>query len=599
MKPRDTGSMSPEEASSWRRVRKYAVPRAMIAQATQRRLAGDWRGACAAGWVDVAFDLGEVGREWGTLVKDALQEDLEHLAPDLLRWHLPRYLRGRTTLQPGRLAVLATYARNPADGPLLYVTSSKMVDGPQRLTLCLGQMPATKDDAWWRMGRTENWIASPHLWDARRAGDLLARCGGGARAPFLHADGTPLRAGELPTADPGHDDPAGRAEWVALLDERGKADEAYRAAGIKLDDTPPVAKGSRYGNYGSPPRLGEVLGEHRLDLTRLEPEIRALEAAGLGRRFQVPRSGMVRVMFELRPRAGLGGGLFHWAPEAGLDARLVHYSEGQDVTYLPEACWRRLPDLDLLRGGEVTIDQLHPLVSASLAPGRAPRESDGPPDLRPPSTVRVRCRGQWHEVLSHGGQLKTSHSEEEVRRERALRAFGGPVTGCFAVQQAWTSGVGRLPRALREQRNEFFQLVQHGDTAGVVRLLDAGVDPRIRDGRQRTLLHALHLLDWQVLLPRLLADGLDMEARDHHQRTPLHVAVGEGPEALVRALLDVGARPDVVDHQGGSLLSVIAHHRRMELKFLHDAILRDYPGLAVRRTPWGNYDEPLLGDLDE
>jgi hypothetical protein len=589
--------MSPEEASSWRRVRKYAVPRAMIAQATQRRLAGDWQGACAAGRLDVAFDLGEVGRTWGTSIRDALRGDLEHLAPDLLRWHLPRYLRGRTTLQPDRLVVIAAYARNPADGPLLYLTSSKMVDGPQRLTLCFGRMETPKADAWWRAGRMENWIASPHLWDARRAGDLLARCGGGQRAPFLHADGTLLRAGELPEADPGPGDPARRAEWMALLAERGKAADAYRAAGIELDETPPAVKDSRYRSFGTAAGLREVLGEHRLDLSRLEPEVRRLEAAGVGLRFQVPHSGLLSILVESRSGTGLAG-LFR-APAGGLRVRLGYRSEVRDWMHLPEACWRRLPDIDLLRDGMITIDQLHPLVSASLAPGRAPRESDGPPDLRLPPAVRVRCRGQWHEVLSHAGRLVTAHSDEEVRRERALRAFGGPVTGCFAVQQAWTSGSGRLPRALREQRNEFFQFVQHGDTAAVVRLLDAGVDPGIRDGRQRTLLHALHLLDWQVLLPRLLTEGLDIEARDHRQRTPLHVAAGEGPEALVRALLDAGARPDVIDHEGSSLISVIVYHKRMELKFLHDAILRDHPGLAVRRTPWGNHDEQLLGDVDE
>jgi hypothetical protein len=32
--------------AGWRRVRRYAVPRWMIEQATERRLAGDWRGAC-------------------------------------------------------------------------------------------------------------------------------------------------------------------------------------------------------------------------------------------------------------------------------------------------------------------------------------------------------------------------------------------------------------------------------------------------------------------------------------------------------------------------------------------------------------------------
>ncbi|MFE2103348.1 ankyrin repeat domain-containing protein, partial [Streptomyces sp. NPDC059468] len=49
-----------DEASSRRRIRRYAVPGRMIERATERRLAGDWRGACAAANVDVAFDPAEV-----------------------------------------------------------------------------------------------------------------------------------------------------------------------------------------------------------------------------------------------------------------------------------------------------------------------------------------------------------------------------------------------------------------------------------------------------------------------------------------------------------------------------------------------------------
>ncbi|HEY7277991.1 MAG TPA: hypothetical protein VH594_18625, partial [Trebonia sp.] len=58
-------SFPPDEASSWRRIRKYAVPRSMIEQATERRLAGDWPGACAAAHVDVDFDLPGVLRQHG------------------------------------------------------------------------------------------------------------------------------------------------------------------------------------------------------------------------------------------------------------------------------------------------------------------------------------------------------------------------------------------------------------------------------------------------------------------------------------------------------------------------------------------------------
>ncbi|HEX8008318.1 MAG TPA: VWA-like domain-containing protein [Trebonia sp.] len=52
-----------EEASSWRRIRRYAVPRWMIERATERRLTGDWHGACAAANVDVDFGLADSAQQ--------------------------------------------------------------------------------------------------------------------------------------------------------------------------------------------------------------------------------------------------------------------------------------------------------------------------------------------------------------------------------------------------------------------------------------------------------------------------------------------------------------------------------------------------------
>jgi ankyrin repeat protein len=99
------------------------------------------------------------------------------------------------------------------------------------------------------------------------------------------------------------------------------------------------------------------------------------------------------------------------------------------------------------------------------------------------------------------------------------------------------------------------------------------MDPAARDGRRRTLLHHLHKLDHEQLLPRLLAAGLDLEARDHHQRTPLHMAVGDhGSASLVRALLAAGAATDVVDDAEWTLRDLIRRHKRKDLAFLFEAL---------------------------
>jgi hypothetical protein len=118
--------------ADWRRIRRHAVPRWMIEQATEHRLAGDWKGACRAARVRVEVDLADLP---GPEVRDAVEDDLRHFAPDLLRWHLPRFLSGRTTIRPHQALVLARY------GDLaLHVVTPTMIDGPQHLILRLGEV---------------------------------------------------------------------------------------------------------------------------------------------------------------------------------------------------------------------------------------------------------------------------------------------------------------------------------------------------------------------------------------------------------------------------------------------------------------------------
>ncbi|GAA2888103.1 hypothetical protein GCM10010517_52020 [Streptosporangium fragile] len=545
----------PDEASSWQRVRRYAVPRWMIEQATERRLAGDWRGACAAANVDIAFDLGDIAAEYGAEAAAAIEDDLLNLAPDLLRWHLPRALGGRTTIGTGEIVILAGLDRaapptRERPGPWLHTVPLRLVDGPQRLTLAFGSVPR---------GSRHDWTGARHLWDARRTGELLARCGGSTRAPFFHADGTPRAEKELPSGP--SLDPAENTEWVTGLHERGDVEAACAAAGIELAHIPPAERRPR------PSDLPKVLAGMPLALTRLAEEVR------------LTGHGSAIISYGWRYRLQV---------EAGRDGARVRVADSDAANEIPvmaEARWRRLPDLDLLRTGRMSPDALHPLVHAALFPA-ATTPARGPAEAVRTSPFPVRCRGEWHEV---GPDLSMPHDDAERRRERALRVLGGAVAGCFAVEEAWAKGTGRLPRALREQRRELFLRAQHGDTPGVLRLLDAGVDPRARDGRGRTLLHALHLLDHEPLLPRLLDAGLDLEATDHNQRTALHVAVGtRGSEALVRALLAAGARIDVVDCRGWSIRDLIRWNKRAELAFLARQIT---PGLGSVVTWFPDRDE--------
>ncbi|XVQ15241.1 ankyrin repeat domain-containing protein [Spirillospora sp. CA-255316] len=580
----------PEQTARMLRIRRFAVPRHMIERATERRLAGDWRGACAAANMDVAVDLPAIEDRYGADVAARVEDDLIHLVPDLVRWHAPRVGPTRTTLTPGQALVLNDYGLHGENAPRLHVTPHRwLFQGSQRMVLRFGPVfmrdpvHICTDHAhtgFWR-GIVQSWAAARHLWDDRHTGELRERCGGDAeRVPFLDPDGTPRAAGDLPGADPGPDDPAGHAEWVTMLHERGEVEAAFAAAGIEL--LPPGPGSEEYRKWYTVGPLDQ-LARMPLALTRLGPELRRLG----GGRFQIPWTQHSAVLFDHDGGRRLRAAVVEfdgYDEEEREDQKELHQAE-----VLAEAVWRRLPDLGALREGRLPPEWLHPLVHDALFPGREARAGRdglpcGPPEPQAPAPVRVRCRGEWHEVRFQDGVLAVPHSAQEQEREKALEALGGDVGGCFAVRKAWRTGKGRLPKVLREQRQELFDRAHHGDTQGVVRLLDLGVDPHVRDGYGRTLLHLLHLVDFEELLPRLLEAGLDLEAveegEQQEKRTALHRAVElDGSVELVRALLDAGARIDLLDEEETTILRLIYRAGRDDLKFLEERIEEEYPEL--------------------
>lgn len=208
---------------TWQRVRRYAVPAGMIERCTERRLAGDWRGACAAGRIDVAFTDAEA---------KPFEHELSELAPDLLRWHLPRALGGRTTLATSDIYVLSLAERVELGQPVLTVTLPKTVEGSQRLTLEIGP------------NAREQYDLPPSLWSASHL---------------------------APQRDSG--------PWP--LDAAGVA-QAWREAGIELDPTVPESRMW----YDKRSKL-EQLAEMPINVAGLADEVRRL-----GRRYGTDRAGL-------------------------------------------------------------------------------------------------------------------------------------------------------------------------------------------------------------------------------------------------------------------------------------------------------------------
>ncbi|GAA4259012.1 ankyrin repeat domain-containing protein [Dactylosporangium darangshiense] len=232
------------------------------------------------------------------------------------------------------------------------------------------------------------------------------------------------------------------------------------------------------------------------------------------------------------------------------------------------------PELALLTAGLLTPSELHPLIRAALFPEAAPTRGAPPPE--PPRNIgyfRAKCHGEWHRMSIQSGALQLhDHDEVEHTREAALRALGGASSGCFAIEEFWHRGRGRLPRALHEHRRAVIHRLQHGDTEYLLAgLADGTIDPLMRAGNGWSLLHMAMWLDYERVLPALLAAGVPVDARDNVDRTPLYVGVmnGADPE-LLRLLCEAGADPRAETVHGVSAAAVARNYADdRDLRFMN------------------------------
>ncbi|MGP9022836.1 hypothetical protein ACT1U9_31090 [Streptomyces sp. BR1] len=412
----------PTRLLMWQRVREYAVPPSMIENATARRAVGDWAGACAAARIDVDLDLHAVRDRHGTDLVTRLRADLRRLAPDLLRWHMPRIAPdGR--LRPGLTLCLAHYGSTDATPLQLVVrTPPAWADAGQRISLALWEgsgngAPGHHPHPHPHPDRRFRLDLHRHLWDAGRSGELARRCGAG-EMPFVappdrgQAPGLPVRS------DTDHNSPWSMARWAA---------------------------------------------EAEL-LLRAEGRPRGVFAVRLGARSHA--------VLELV------------APDdshAPTFRRLRDSLPPQEIAalpVLPEAAARVLPDLELLRAGLVAADRLHPLVAAALtAFDSAPLVAHTP---EPGDPHRVDCRGEVHRIALHDGVLTAiDHDPAQLRREELLVALGGPGLPCLRAIDA----VHRNPEALPAVRERLDHGDVVGALAVVEGLLGAGA--MLRDGPLR------------------------------------------------------------------------------------------------------------------
>ncbi|GAB2839867.1 hypothetical protein GCM10022221_44070 [Actinocorallia aurea] len=430
MAPRFANTI-PAPVLMWQRVREYAVPLSMIETATARRAVGDWAGACAAARIDIDLDLRAVRDRHGTEFVTRLRADLRRLAPDLLRWHMPRIAPdGR--IRPGLTISLSRYGGSGTMPVQLVVrTPPAWADAGQRMSLALweergsGDVPRRHPHP--RPARRFRLDLHRHLWDSSRCGELGRRCGADA-APVPAPPDRPhppawLNGSMQPDSSNVDDHSWASAQWAAeaelLLGAEGRTRGAFTV------------------------RLG---ARDRRVLELVAPDDS-----------HVPTFRPLREVLPPQVVAAL--------------------------PVLPEAAVRVLPDLALLRAGLVAADRLHPLVAEALSAAGA--ESTPGPEPLPGDPHRVECRGDVHRIALRDGVLTAiDHDAAELRREELLVALGGPALPCLRAIDA----VHRDPQALPAVRER----LAHGDVSGALAVVESMLGPGavLRDGPLREALES-------------------------------------------------------------------------------------------------------------
>ncbi|SDT50702.1 hypothetical protein [Actinoplanes derwentensis] len=473
----------PARLHSWRHVREFAVPASMIITATARRLAGDWAGACAAAHVDVDLDLRAVTAIRGRAFAAQLRTDLRRLAPDLLRWHLPRTIADGL-LRPGLTMSLTRYPGPDGDVHLVARTAPSWADFGQRISLALwdpgtgdtGPHPRPRPDRRFRLD------LHPHLW----AADHLRE-----------------RSGLPPGSSPGHGPhPHLRGEF-GFDSHPNSPHDAGRAPSVTGADRDPAW-------------MAEIPADCGYAAHRWVAEAAILRAAD-------GHDGPVAVRLKNGRRLLIG--------DDGPGPRFVSTRGGTKEPVLPYAATWLPPDLELLHAGLIHPDRLHPLVARALAPDSTGGRPSGRSTVGQPSGhstggparaidigtgtaagdgggIRlVECRGETHRLgIVDGKLVPLDHQPDQLRREELLVIFGGTPLPCLQV----ISADARNPYWLDDVRSRLDHGDRDGATALVTELLgpDAEIEGALReafdDAADGVVEHGLYRAGLTArILPRL------------------------------------------------------------------------------------------------
>ena len=466
------------DLATWQRIRRYAVPLRVIRECTAAREVGDWRAACAAAGIDVAFA--------DAVIPPAVLEDLRAFAPDLLLWHLPRVLGGGTTLRPRETAWLsASTVPLSKRIPLLKLELPRTSGGSQRIRMLLAtppeESPLTGHDlapGLWRVTHAEQLREQYTPWIAED--DDLIAAWALAGVELIAAPETPLTALAAPVSPV-----LIRREAMRLAHRHSTSKLVLRRSYVQiatvtlLEGEVRVEVARSYGNHDIPsiqyqsvcePVDLRLLAAGRITTAELHPLVRAALSLPEGPR---PAADSTEGVHRVRCR-----GEWHVVEERNGTIVIVEHAEDEA---------QREAALQALGG---TVSGCFAVASAWRGgPGRLPR--------------RLRERRRDVEI-----QLQHATAQEVI----ALLDEG-------------------LNPGLRDGRG--WTLLHHlrrwDHTDLLARLLEAGLNINERASAGRTPLHVAVGDGGTVELVRaLLAAGADPNLADDYGQTPRDLAAYKG-----------------------------------------------------------------------
>lgn len=327
---------------------------------------------------------------------------LRDLAPDLLRWHLPRRGHGPGDLLPGLLVPLAEFADGARHVTLAAATPRFALDAGQRIVLVLlggpedGATRSVLEGVRQKYPDRLSLLRHRMFWSASAAPNLAELC-------------------DVSAAD----------REITRLQDAGLFSEAWHAAGFELR-LPATPSRTRW-LAALPIRMSGLADRVRLTLPGVD---------------------------EAVVRSGVGALALSGLNSASVVVRVVGDREALGLPVIPNAVWSRVLDADLLRLGYLGDHEVHPLIAQALL--GSSRQTVPEPDewlyrevpfIAGPGgaadgglTLWIRCGATSHRIVYRDDTWQILDHSAHAGREALLSRLGGPTNPCQQALDYLKSG---------------------------------------------------------------------------------------------------------------------------------------------------------------